>query len=227
MQAEPKTYDDFKEMSTKILNNFYELWKDSFKTDKIHFSETKFEGNVERKAITIGVNVATLKKFSINVIADVRTGHYTEKDFIISIFVDEASIQNFKTDYFDPVTLRNDFHKFHNEVMNCQIRDRQADGLTLIFNHEAKLMSAKLVFTFINNDEASRATQFIYHEKDPLTLRRDDLEWSGVVNYRNFKFLWDYTGIKAIMEEPNFMSAYRVYAQDPESYTTLLKMERI
>lgn len=227
MQTKPKTYDDFKEMSTKILNNFYETWKDSFKTDKIYFNETKFEGNVERKSITIGVNATTLKKFSINVVADVRTGYYTEKDFTISIFVDEASINNFKTDYFDPVRLRNDFHAFHYDIMNCIIKDKQADGLTLIFNHEAKLMSAKLVFTFFNNDESSKATQSIYEEKDALTLRRDDLEWSGVVNYRNFKFLWDYTGIKSIMEEYNFMSAYRAYAKNPESYVTLLKMEKI
>jgi len=227
------TFEIFKQTASKLLADFYNAWKPSFTRDKILFNE----GSASQvsatcyKLITVGVNVDTLKKFNIIIAADLSTKPYSEHSYTISMYVDSSRIHNFKQNDFDPTTLISNFHSFFKDIMCISIGDELqlagASGLNLLFNHKMKLMSANISMSILKDGVASRGDHLIYHYSDHNVLRSNRLVRTGTINYRNFKFLWDYTNIKSIIGEDIFLTAYRSYSSDVVRYHELLKMERI
>lgn len=212
-----------------VLARFYDKWKFAFVNDKIFFNEATTDLNSAYHHVlkTTGVNVTTLKKFSIVVSANISSGMYTEDYYYISIYVDADSIKNFKTIDVDPVKLRNDFLAFHRNVIGTDINETEAYGLTFSFDHHAELLSIKMTFTHYDNQTARRVDHCLYRIDDIDYLRKHNMVRSGVVNLCDFKFLWDHTEIEDIMNTTDFFEAYKLYVSDIERYRTLLKMERI
>lgn len=222
--------DRFQQTANKILADFYEQWKPAFARDKILFNEGKVSKTSDTcyRLVTFGASVDTLKKFTITVTADLSIKSYTEKCYTVSMYVQSDRVNNFKTDYFNPVLLISDFHQFFENIMNVPMgSENSAYGLTLLFDHKAKLLSANISMTVLKNDVASRADHLVYHHSDNNVLRSNRLTHTGVTHYRNFKFLWDYTNIKTIMNETVFLEAYKAYAEDVDRYHELIGMERI
>lgn len=222
--------DRFKKTANKLLANFYEQWKTAFLRDKILFNE----GSVSRisdtcyRLVTSGVSVDSLKKFTITVSADLSIKSYTEKCYTISMYVQPDRINNFKTDYFNPVLLISNFHQFFEDIIGIPVgSENGSHGLTLLFDHKATLLSANISMTISKNGSSSRADHLVYHHSDNNVLRSNHLVRAGVTNYRNFKFLWDYTSIKTIMNENVFLEAYKSYTKDVERFHDLIRMERI
>ena len=62
---------------------------------------------------------------------------------------------------------------------------------------------------------------------EDAVLRGYGLDKKELVNYRNFKFLWEYSDIRHVMNEYVFFNALQLYIKDVERYHSLLEMERI
>lgn len=71
------------------------------------------------------------------------------------------------------------------------------------------------------------AEHFVYHVSDLDVLLGYGLDKKELVNYSNFKFLWEYTDIRNVMSEYVFFNALQLYINDVERYHSLLQMERI
>lgn len=219
----------FKKRASEILDNFCKEWHHSFYNDKIYFDEAKIafpSANVYTWNV-IAVNVSTLKKMAIVVTGNFEKADFIEHVYTISVTVDSERVRDFKKDDFNPLELRDNFHTFYTSVLNYKEVDKYAYGLHFVFDEEAKVLSARTTFTIYKDNEACRADQFVYHVSDLDVLRGYNLVRTGVINYRNFKFLWEYTNIRIVMNEGVFFNAYKLYAVNVERYHSLLQMERI
>lgn len=224
------TSDRFKKTANRLLVDFYEQWKSAFSRDKISFDQGKVSriSDTCYRLVTSGVSVDTLAKFTITVSADLSLKSYTDKCYTISMYIRPNRFNKFRTDYFNPVLLVSNFHQFFEDIMNIPVKlDDNLCGLTLLFDHKSKILSANISMTILKNDTAIRADHLIYHHSDNNVLRSNRLVHTGVTNYRNFKFLWDYTAIKTIMDETVFLDAYKAYAEDIDRYHALIAMEKI
>lgn len=212
-----------------VLARFYSKWKFAFSNDKIFFDEATTDLNPDYHHVlkTTGVNVTTLKKFSIIVSANIRSGIYTEHYYNIYMSVDADSINNFKTKDIDPAKLRNDFQAFYRKVIGDELNENEASKLIFSFDHNAVLLSIKMTFTHYENQVGRRVDQCLYRIDDIDNLRKRNMVRSGVVNFCNFTFLWEHTLIEDIMNTTDFYEAYKIYISDIERYHTLLQMEAI
>lgn len=215
--------------ANNVLARFYDKWKFAFANDKIFFDDAKTDLNSAYHHVlkTTGVNVNTLKKFSIIVSANISSGIYTEHYYYISMYVDAGSINNFKTKDIDPLKLRNDFQVFHRNVIGTELNEKEASGLTFSFDHNADLLSIKMTFTHYEKQTARRVDHCLYMIDDIETLRKHNMVRSGVVNLSNFQFLWENTSIDEVINSTDFFEAYKMYSSDVERYHTLLQMEGI
>lgn len=215
--------------ANNVLARFYDKWKFAFANDKIFFDDAKTDLNSAYHHVlkTTGVNVNTLKKFSIIVSANISSGIYTEHYYYISVYVDADSINNFKTKDIDPLKLRNDFQVFHRNVIGTELNEKEASGLTFSFDHNADLLSIKMTFTHYEKQTARRVDHCLYMIDDIETLRKHNMVRSGVVNLSNFQFLWENTSIDEVINSTDFFEAYKMYSSDVERYHTLLQMEGI
>lgn len=216
----------FKKRASAIMDNFCKVWQHSFYNDKIYFDEYKIEcpgpKNVYKWTV-IAVNVSTLKKMAIEV-----TGHLGQADslqhiYTISVNVEGDRVLDFKKKDFNPVKLRDDFHTFYTSIFNYPEVDKQAYRLHLIFDEDASILSARTVF----NVSGDFAEHFVYHVSDLAVLRGYGIDKKELVNYSNFKFLWEYTDIRNVMSEYVFFNALQLYINDVDRYHSLLQMERI
>lgn len=216
----------FKKRASAIMDNFCKEWQHSFYNDKIYFDEYKIECPCPKnvyKWTVIAVNVSTLKKMAIEV-----TGHLGQADslqhiYTISVNVDGDRVLDFKKKDFNPVKLRDDFHTFYTSIFNYPEVDKQAYRLHLIFDEDANILSARTVF----NVSGDFADHFVYHVSDLAVLRGYGIDKKELVNYSNFKFLWEYTDIRNVMSEYVFFNALQLYINDVDRYHSLLQMERI
>lgn len=215
--------------ATNVLSRFYEKWKPSFANDKIYFNDAKTDLNAAYHHVlrTTGVNVTTLKTFTIVVSANISSKNYTEQFYHVSVYLDAASINKFKTKDIDPVKLRNDFQAFHQQVVGSTLPENEAGGLTFSFDYEGELLSIKMTFTHYDNQTARRVEHCLYSIDDIVELRKHNMVRSGAVNLCNFQFLWEHTSIEDIMNTTDFYDAYKNYVSDIDRYNTLLKMEKI
>jgi hypothetical protein len=215
--------------AANVLSRFYDKWKPSFANDKIFFNETKTDLNPAYHHVlrTTGVNITTIKTFTIVVSANISSKNYTEQFYHVSVYLDAASINKFKTKDIDPVKLRNDFQAFHQHVLGSTLPENEACGLTFSFDYEGELLSIKMTFTHYDNQTARRVEHCLYSIDDIVELRKHNMVRSGVVNLCNFQFLWEHTSIEEIINTPDFYEAYKIYTADIERYHTLLQMEKI
>lgn len=219
----------FKKRASEILNNFCKEWQHSFYNDKIYFDEYQLDfpsaGVYTWKVIA--VNVSTLKKMAIVVTGNLGKADSLQHVYTISVAVDGDRVRDFKKNDFNPLELRDKFHTFYTSILNYKEVDKHAYGLYLVFDEDAKILSARTTFTIYKNDEACRADHFVYHVSDLDVLSGYNLVHTGVINYRNFTFLWDHTNIRTVMNEVVFFNAYTLYSDNIERYHSLLQMERI
>jgi hypothetical protein len=215
----------FKKRAAAIMDNFCKEWQHSFYNDKIYFDEYQidFPGPNVYTWKVIAVNVSTLKKMAI-----VVTGHLGQIDslqhvYTISVNVEGDRVLDFKKKDFNPVKLRDDFHTFCTSIFNYPEVDKQAYRLHLIFDEDANILSARTVFKF----SGDFTDHFVYHVSDLAVLRGYGIDKKELVNYRNFKFLWEYTDIRNVMSEYVFFNALQLYIKDVDRYHSLLQMERI
>lgn len=215
--------------AANVLERFYSKWKFAFVNDKIFFDEATTDLNPAYHHVlkTTGVNVTTLKKFSIVVSANISSKIYTEHFYNVSLYLDANSINKFKTKEIDPVKLRKDFQSFHKRVVGTALTENDACGLTFSFDYEGSLLSIKMTFTHYDNQTARRVDHCLYSIDDIVELRKHNMVRSGVVNLCNFTFLWEHTSIEDIMNTTDFYEAYKIYISDIERYHTLLQMEAI
>lgn len=215
--------------AANVLSRFYSKWRNSFENDKIYFDEAETELNRTYHHVlrTTGVNVNTLKTFSIIVSANLSSKIYTENFYYVSLYVDDDSINNFKTKNIDPIKLRNNFIKFYSSVTGSELNEREASGLTFLFDHNAVLLSIKITFTHYEDQAARRVDHCLYLINDINTLRKHKMVRSGFVNFCNFGFLWEHTPIEDIINATDFYAAYKIYVADIERYHMLLQMEKI
>lgn len=224
-EIKDKEVEVFKKRASEILNNFCKEWQHSFYNDKIYFDEYQIEFPIEGVYTwkVIAVNVSTLKKMNI-----VVTGHLGKEDslqhlYTISVNVDDDRVCDFKKKDFNPVELRDNFHKFYTTILNYREVDKHAYRLYLIFDEDANILSARIVF----NVYGDFAEHFVYHVSDLNVLLGYGIDEKELVNYRNFKFLWEYTDIRNVMVEYVFFNALQLYINDVERYHALLQMDRI
>lgn len=215
--------------AANVLSRFYSKWKFAFANDKLFFDNatTDLKAAYHHVLKTTGVNVKTLKKFSIIVSANISSKIYTEHFYYVSLYLDADSIHKFKNNDIDPVKLRNDFQSFHQLIIGESLIELEACGLSFSFDYEGDLLSIKMTFTHYDNQTARRVDHCLYSIDDSLELRKHDMVSSGVVNLCNFKFLWDHTTIEDIINTPDFYEAYKIYVSDMDRYHTLLQMEKI
>lgn len=216
----------FKKRAAEIIDNFCNAWQHSFYNDKIYFDEYEFGfpgPNVYTWKV-IAVNVSTLKKMAIEVTGDLGQVDSLQHVYTISVNVDGDRVLDFKKKDFNPVKLRDDFHTFCTSIFNYPEIDKQAYRLYLIFDENANILSARTVFKFSGEFITDH---FVYHVSDLAVLRGYGIDKKEIVNYRNFKFLWEYTDIRNVMSEYVFFNALQLYINDVERYHTLLQMERI
>lgn len=219
----------FRKRAVEILANFCKEWEHSFYNDKIYFDEYELDfpsPNVYKWKV-VAVNVSTLKKMAIVVNGDLGKADSLQHVYTISVAVDGDRVCDFKKDNFNPLQLRDNFHTFYTTILNYKEVDKHAYNLYLMFDEDANILSARTMFTVYKDNEACRADQFVYHVSDLNVLHGYDLMDTGVINYRNFKFLWEYTNIRIIMNEGVFFNAYKLYTANVERYHALLQMERI
>lgn len=219
----------FKKRASEILDNFCKEWKHSFYNDKIYFDEYQLDfpsaGVYTWKVIA--VNVSTLKKMAIVVKGNLGNADSLQHVYTISVAVDGERVRDFKKDDFNPLELRDKFHTFYTSILNYKEVDKHAYGLYLVFDEDAKILSANTTFTIYKNDEACRADHFVYHVSDLDVLIGYNLVHTDIINYRNFTFLWNHTNIRIVMNEGVFFNAYKLYTEHIERYHSLLQMERI
>lgn len=215
--------------AANVLSRFCREWKNSFANDKIYFDEAKTELNRSYHHVlrTTGVNVGTLKKFSIIVSANISSKIYTENFYNISLYVNSDSINNFKTKQIDPIKLRNNFLTFYSSVIGFELNEIESSGLTFSFDHNAVLLSIMITFTHYEDETARRVDHCLYKINDIDTLRKYNMVRSGVVNLSNFQFLWEYTSIKDVLNVTDFYEGYKIYVLDIERYHMLLQMDKI
>lgn len=212
-----------------VLARFYSKWKFAFANDEIFFDEATTDLNVAYHHVlkTTGVNVNTLKKFTIIVSANISSGIYTEHYYNTYMSVDADSINNFKTKDIDPVKLRNDFKAFYRNVIGTELDENETSRLIFSFDYHGDLLRIKMTFTHYENQVGRRVDHSLYRIEDIDDLRKQKMFRDGVVNLCNFTFLWEHTSIEDIMNTTDFYEAYKIYISDIDRYHTLLKMEAI
>lgn len=219
----------FTKRAKDIVNHFCSEWKDSFYNDKVYFDEgitNVSNGKIYTFKVT-AINVSTLKKMYIMVTGNLLDSEPSRHVYTTSVNVDSDRLINFKKGSFNPLSLRDHFQAFYIKLLNYDDGEKKHNSLYLVFNEDATILNARIVFTIYKDGEASRADHNVYHAHDIEILRSHNLVRTGTENYRNFEFLWEYTSLKTIMNESSFIKAYELYAADVDSYHSLLQMERI